>query len=100
MEDLDCAKTTAVKILAELDNKKGIGLSEKKRQELGKPDIIYVKNFVEAEVQNVNFKKYKEMYSGGTEDELAMVQELNGNYNNKSYTEKSNSYLPYFKMVK
>ena len=33
------------KVIAELDSKKGIGLIEKKRQGLGKPDIIYVKNF-------------------------------------------------------
>ena len=46
MNDLSCAKATAVKVLAELDSKKGIGLVEKKRQGLGKPDIIYVKNFV------------------------------------------------------
>lgn len=46
MEDLGCAKATCIKILAELDSKKGIGLIEKKRQGLGRPDIIYVKNFV------------------------------------------------------
>ena len=46
MEDLQCAKATCAKVLAELDSKKGIGLIEKKRQGLGRPDIIYVKNFV------------------------------------------------------
>lgn len=46
IEDLCCSKTTCTKILAELDSKKGIGLIERKRQGLGKPDIIYVKNFV------------------------------------------------------
>ena len=45
MEDLGCARATCAKVLAELDSKKGIGLIEKKRQGLGKPDIIYVKNF-------------------------------------------------------
>ena len=50
MEDLGCAKEKCVKILAELDSKKGIGLIEKKRQGLGKPDIIYVKNFATLEV--------------------------------------------------
>ncbi|MFG6393735.1 MAG: replication initiator protein A [Lachnospiraceae bacterium] len=49
MEDLCCSKTTCTKILAELDSKKGIGLIERKRQGLGKPDIIYVKSFVVAE---------------------------------------------------
>lgn len=105
MEDLDCAKATAVKIMAELDSKKGIGLIEKKRQGLGRPDIIYVKNFVvvekqgllgdsvddypQLEVQNLNFKKYKRKISGGLEDETVEVQELNRNYNNNSYTEKN-----------
>ena len=45
MEDLGCAKATCVKIMKELDSEKGIGLIEKKRRGLGKPDIIYVKNF-------------------------------------------------------
>lgn len=51
MEDLGCAKATCIKIMAELDSKKGIGLIEKKRQGLGRPDIIYVKNFATAELQ-------------------------------------------------
>ena len=45
-EDLGCSKEKAVKVLAELDTGKGIGLVEKIRRGLGKPDIIYVKNFV------------------------------------------------------
>ncbi|MDE5933344.1 MAG: replication initiator protein A [Lachnospiraceae bacterium] len=44
-EDLGCSKEKAIKVLAELDSNKGIGLVEKKRRGLGKPDIIYVKNF-------------------------------------------------------
>ena len=35
-----------MKVLAELDTNKGIGLVERIRRGLGKPDIIYVKNFV------------------------------------------------------
>ncbi len=49
MEDLGCGREKSVKVLAELDHKKGIGLIEKKRQGLGKPDIIYVKNFTSAQ---------------------------------------------------
>ena len=45
MEDLGCAKATCIKIMKELDTENGIGLIEKKRRGLGKPDIIYVKNF-------------------------------------------------------
>lgn len=48
-EDLGCSKEKAVKVLAELDAGKGIGLVEKKRRGLGKPDIIYVKNFATSE---------------------------------------------------
>lgn len=44
--DLGCAHGKAVKLLAELDSAKGIGLIERVRQGLGKPDIIYVKQFI------------------------------------------------------
>ena len=40
MEDLGCAKATCVKVMKELDSDNGIGLIEKKRRGLGKPDII------------------------------------------------------------
>lgn len=46
MDELGCAEQKAIKLLSELDIKKGIGLIERKRQGLGKPNIIYVKNFV------------------------------------------------------
>lgn len=45
METLRCRSEKAVHLFAELDSKKGIGLIERKRQGLGKPAIIYVKNF-------------------------------------------------------
>jgi len=45
MEQLNCYSEKVSKVLAELDTKKGIGLIEKVRRGLGKPDIIYVKNF-------------------------------------------------------
>ncbi len=44
IDDFGCARQKAVKLLDELD--KNIGLIERKRQGLGKPNIIYVKNFV------------------------------------------------------
>ena len=56
MEDLGCGKEKAVKVLAELDSVKGIGLVEKVRRGLGKPDIIYVKNFASL-AENVDEKK-------------------------------------------
>ena len=42
----NCANDKAVKLIKELDSDKGIGLIESVRQGLGKPNIIYVKNFV------------------------------------------------------
>ncbi len=45
-QNMNCAKQKAVKLMAELDSTKGIGLIEKKRQGLGKPNLIYVKNFI------------------------------------------------------
>ena len=53
MEDLGCATEKCTKILAELDNIKGIGLIERKKQGLGKPAIIYVKNFTTIEKDEV-----------------------------------------------
>ena len=43
---MDCGMQKAVKLVRELDANKGIGLIEKKRLGLGKPNVIYVKNFM------------------------------------------------------
>ncbi len=48
MDDLNCADQKVGKLLSELDTTKGIGLIERKRRGLGKPNIIYVKNFGKA----------------------------------------------------
>ena len=45
MEKMHCKSEKAVRMLGELDGKRGIGLIEKKRQGQGKPQRIYVKNF-------------------------------------------------------
>lgn len=45
-EMMDCGTQKAVKLVKELDADKGIGLIEKKRLGLGKPNVIYVKNFM------------------------------------------------------
>ena len=45
-EQFNCANDKALKIINELDIKSGIGLIEKKRQGLGKPNRIYVKDFM------------------------------------------------------
>lgn len=43
---MNCKRDKGMKILAELDTKKGIGLIERVKQGFGKPDIIYVKSFI------------------------------------------------------
>ena len=45
-ELLNCGTQKAVKLIKELDSNQGIGLIEKKRLGLGKPNVIYVKNFL------------------------------------------------------
>ncbi|MCI8623862.1 MAG: replication initiator protein A [Provencibacterium sp.] len=46
MEMMACGKDKAVKLFKELDKEGGIGLIERKKQGLGRPARIYVKNFV------------------------------------------------------
>ena len=91
MEDLGCSKPTCIKVIRELDADNGIGLIEKKRRGLGKPDIIYVKNFasvpgkesggeavktdVSTEVKNLYFKKERNLTSESKESELLEVKE-------------------------
>ena len=93
IEDLGCAKEKAVKVLAELDSVKGIGLVEKVRRGLGKPDIIYVKNFASiteqmdekepanadktSEVGKSNFKKSENRTSRSQKIEPQEVRKSN-----------------------
>ena len=51
MEQLGCGKNKAIKCLKELDVETGIGLIQKRRQGLGKTNIIYVKTFHTEEEQ-------------------------------------------------
>jgi len=89
-EDLGCSKEKAIKVLAELDSAKGIGLVEKVRRGLGKPDVIYVKNFavpeagkepskadISTEVGKTDFKRSEKPTSGGREIELQEVGKSN-----------------------
>lgn len=102
VEDLGCSKGTCTKIVSELDSKKGIGLIEKKKQGLGKPDIIYVKKFTTifnnekviinkpssenigtlTEVQKLNLKKSNNCFFRDSQKQFAEIQEKGTNYNN------------------
>lgn len=46
MKEFECCQRKAGSLMAELDSKSGIGLIERKRQGLGRPDLIYLKNFI------------------------------------------------------
>ncbi len=46
METFACSERKAGRLMNELDSRTGAGLVEKRRQGLGKPNIIYLKNFV------------------------------------------------------
>ena len=61
---LGCAEKKAVKLLHELENK--CGLIERKRIGLGKPNYIYVKNFVDNSVERQFLKCQKD--NSGTVD--------------------------------
>ena len=79
-ELMNCGTQKAVKLMKELDTDKGIGLIEKKRLGLGKPNVIYVKNFMEIEDAPLPDKE-----EGSYESE-AMVRTENvavGNHNSR-----------------
>ena len=73
-ELLNCGSQKAVKLMKELDSNHGIGLIEKKRMGLGKPNVIYVKNFM-----------LKEKHSFEQEEKAA------GNAENMQNSENHNS---------
>ena len=86
MELLGCGRQKAIKNIAELDTDKGIGLIEKKRLGLGKPNVIYVKNFMIRECpepqdeekvgENAeNTQKYENQTSGSMKIEFQEVPE-------------------------
>ncbi|EET62444.1 hypothetical protein BRYFOR_05479 [Marvinbryantia formatexigens DSM 14469] len=88
MELLGCARQKAIKNIAELDTEKGIGLIEKKRLGLGKPNVIYVKNFIirdcpepeqrEKQPENTgNTQKYENQTSRSMKSGLQEVPESN-----------------------
>ncbi|OUQ59687.1 hypothetical protein B5E58_04425 [Tyzzerella sp. An114] len=70
MEDLNCGKDKGVKVLAELDDVKGIGLIERKRRGLGKPAIIYVKNFIENKKHIFNKEFYNSENQNSQNEEV------------------------------
>ena len=71
MEALYCADNKATKLMKELE---GVGLIERKRQGLGKPNLIYVKNFIEG-----NFLKCPNDTSVSVQNTVHDVSKGHGN---------------------
>ena len=112
MQEMNCSNKKAVTMLAELEKK--VALIETKRQGLGKPNLIYVKNFFTAnqpdceyeqqeivpnvdnsemeapEMSNVHPQKCKNDTSGSVEATFAEMSEVHGiktNINNTDFSD-------------
>ena len=83
MEYMNCGKDKGVKILAELDTDKGIGLIERVKRGLGKPTIIYVKSFV--------YRKEKVLDLAENDNRSQEVGKTDPNNTNYNYTDISNT---------
>lgn len=59
MKEFECCQRKAGSLMAELDSKSGIGLIERKRQGLGRPDLIYLKNFIAVQ-EDISQKEEKQ----------------------------------------
>lgn len=87
MEALGCATQKAMKLLTELESK--CGLIERKRQGLGKPNLIYVKNFVTA--QESKIQNCENQNSGVLKIETQEFPESKGNNTELNYTENNDT---------
>ncbi len=84
MDAMGCADQKAGKLLFELEKK--CGLIERKRQGLGKPNLIYVKNFI----PQSKFKSFENQNSGMVKIENPELRKSKG-----SNTELNNTDLLY-----
>ena len=95
MELLNCGRNKAIKSMRELDDETGIGLIEKRRQEFGKVNVIYVKTFMPEKTDEKKFeeelKKFKKQTSRSPENKLQEVYISNPNNTNLSDTEMNDN---------
>ena len=113
MQEMNCSNKKAVTMLSELEKK--VALIEKKRQGLGRPNLIYVKNFFTAnqpdceynqqeivpivdnsemeapEMSNVHPQKCKNDTSGSVEATFAEMSEVHGSKTNITNTDFSDT---------
>ena len=88
MEALGCAEQKAIKLLSELDTK--AGLIERKRQGLGKPNLIYVKNFISG-LPESQFKNCENHNSGAMKITIQELPKSQGNNTDINNTEMSDT---------
>ena len=69
LELMGCGHGKAVRLFAELDSVKGIGLIERRKQGQGKPARIYVKNFLEDEAVDKDSDENKTSQNRKSESE-------------------------------
>ena len=100
MELLNCGRNKAVKSLQELDDEKGIGLIEKRRQGFGKVTIIYVKSFIQEECEEQKKEKPKMVkFTNQTSVEEEEIEEVyisnsnNTNINNTNLSENKSNHI-------
>ena len=89
MKKIGCGNKKAIQLLSELEDK--IGLIERKRQGLGKPNLIYVKNFIRT-VDNTgqrHFLKCQNDTSGSVRTTSLEMSESHGSNTNLSNTDMS-----------
>ena len=83
MEALGCSNQKAIKLLNELEKK--CCLIERKRQGLGKPNLIYVKNFISE--SNSHFKKCENHTSANVKPTSQEMLNSHGINTEKNHTE-------------
>lgn len=91
-EVLNCGHDKAIRLLAELDTKKGIGLIERVKQGQGRPTIIYVKQFADAKLPDLPKQSLQNpVYprSAKTENIFADFEKPETNYTDTNYTDYS-----------
>lgn len=96
MEKLGCGNKKAIQLLSKLEDK--IGLIEKKRQGQGKPNLIYVKNFIRT-VDNSgqrHFLTCQNDTSGSVQTTPLEVSESHGSNTNKNKTDMSYTENPIY----
>ena len=84
---LCCADNKATKLLRELEN---FGLIERKRRGLGKPSLVYVKNF-SSDLSNERVKNRENHESGSPKNACQDPPKSRCNKNKKSKTERNNT---------